>query len=246
MGISKVQSGIPFGTTSGTDTYTCSVTPIATSYIAGSAYVIKFTNANTGAATLNLNSQGAKAIKKNASQDLVAGDILAGQELLCVYDGTNFQLQVDQKGSTRRFTLANTFDVTSASETDITGMAASVEANSTYEIMINYNIGCNGVGGTQFGYKFPVGCDFLRCHFGRTASATAIVIATSKATASTGLISSIFNTAISTAGNYTAFLTLKTGANAGTFQVTFASVTGSQTSSIISLSSMRITKYTPE
>ena len=53
----------------------------------------KANTANTGAATLNVNSLGAKTIKKNVSQDLETGDISANQIITVVYDGTNFQLQ---------------------------------------------------------------------------------------------------------------------------------------------------------
>lgn len=79
-------------TASGTDTYTASITPALTAYSNTNRFYIKFTNANTGAATLNLNSLGAIAIKKNVSVALVSGDILAGQVICLAYDGTNFQM----------------------------------------------------------------------------------------------------------------------------------------------------------
>lgn len=79
-------------TASGTDTYTASVSPAITSYVTGQRFVITFTNANTGASTLNLNSLGAKAIRKNGTTALSAGDISAGQALGLFYDGTNFQV----------------------------------------------------------------------------------------------------------------------------------------------------------
>jgi len=47
---------------------------------------------NAGAATLNINSLGAKAIKKNGSNALDPGDLYAGQVAVVQYDGTNFQL----------------------------------------------------------------------------------------------------------------------------------------------------------
>lgn len=79
------------GTASGADTYTVTITGVA-SYTTNDAYVIKFTNANTGASTLNINSIGVIALKKSVSTALSAGDIGAGQEFIVVYDGTNFQL----------------------------------------------------------------------------------------------------------------------------------------------------------
>ncbi|MEB3210261.1 MAG: hypothetical protein VKL39_02855, partial [Leptolyngbyaceae bacterium] len=79
-------------TASGTDTYTATPNPAITAYAADTVFIIKFTNANTGAATLNLAGLGAKAIVKNAATALSAGDINAGQILALVYDGTNFQI----------------------------------------------------------------------------------------------------------------------------------------------------------
>lgn len=81
------------GTAAGTDTYTISLGGGAGSYFTGMFLSLVFTNANTGAATLNVNSLGAKAIKKNAGADaLAAADITAGSARLLVYDGTQFQL----------------------------------------------------------------------------------------------------------------------------------------------------------
>lgn len=82
-------------TASGSATYTASlIADPGASYtkIANRFILVKFTSANTGAATLNLNSRGAVAIKKNSSEALAAGDIVAGSVLLLAYDGTNFQI----------------------------------------------------------------------------------------------------------------------------------------------------------
>ena len=79
----------------GTDTYTCSRRmPLILSYFEGLRLRLKFANANTGASTINLNSFGAKAIKKNVSTDLAGGDILAGGIYELTYDGTNFQIKL--------------------------------------------------------------------------------------------------------------------------------------------------------
>ncbi len=79
-------------TAAGTDTYTATIAPAITAYLNTHRFFIKFTNANTGAATLNLNSLGAIAIKKNVSEALTSGDIKAGQIIPLAYDGTNFQI----------------------------------------------------------------------------------------------------------------------------------------------------------
>lgn len=63
-----------------------------TSYIAGLTLVIKITNTNTGAATLNVNSLGAKNITKRGASALVGGDLQASSVMVLVYDGTQFQI----------------------------------------------------------------------------------------------------------------------------------------------------------
>src|SRR5260221_259507 len=65
------------GTSAGTDTITASVSPAITAYVTGQRFHFKAGGTNTGAATLNLNSIGAIAIKKGAagSTALGAGDI---------------------------------------------------------------------------------------------------------------------------------------------------------------------------
>jgi len=75
---------------SGTDTYTATYVPTPSSYTDGFKMLVRFTNANTGASTININSLGAKSIVKGVSTALVAGDIAAGTTLLLSYDGTNF------------------------------------------------------------------------------------------------------------------------------------------------------------
>jgi len=75
----------------GTDTYAITLNPTPTAYAAGQTFVVNFTNANTGAATLNVNSLGAKAIQKNGTA-LASGNIGAGKSYVCYYDGTAFQI----------------------------------------------------------------------------------------------------------------------------------------------------------
>lgn len=74
------------------DAYAISVTPAPSGYVTGDVYTFKAAVANTGPATLNVNSLGAKTIKKNVNEDLSDNDIKAGQLCIVQYDGTNFQL----------------------------------------------------------------------------------------------------------------------------------------------------------
>lgn len=68
-------------------------TPALAAYAAGNFLRIKANFTNTGAATINVNSLGAKSIKKDdGATALSANDIISGQIVELVYDGTNFQM----------------------------------------------------------------------------------------------------------------------------------------------------------
>jgi hypothetical protein len=79
-------------TVSGADTITAVGAVGMTAYAAGQQFTFVAAGANTGAATLNINSIGAKAITKNGATALSAGDIVSGAVAEVVYDGTQFQL----------------------------------------------------------------------------------------------------------------------------------------------------------
>lgn len=73
---------------------TGSVSPTPATYddLLGVLLAFKPTLDSAATPTINLNTMGAKAIKKNTNQDLVAGDMVTGGIYVLVYDGTNFQL----------------------------------------------------------------------------------------------------------------------------------------------------------
>lgn len=78
----------------GTDTITASmIAPTLAAYAAGQVFRFVSTGVNTTTAvTLNINGIGAKAVTKNGSTALAAGEIPAGAIVETVYDGTQFQL----------------------------------------------------------------------------------------------------------------------------------------------------------
>lgn len=86
----KIESNTPYASTSGTDTYTATISPAITSYTTGDQFNINFVNANTGASTLNLNSLGAKSIL-NSDGSAVTANTLSNVVPL-VYNGTAFQI----------------------------------------------------------------------------------------------------------------------------------------------------------
>ncbi len=86
--------------------YSCALTPPISGYVAGTTYWFRANTANSGAATLNLNGLGAKAIVKQAAQPLTANDIRAGQWVMVTYDGANLQMQ-SQTGAASEPGLGN-------------------------------------------------------------------------------------------------------------------------------------------
>jgi hypothetical protein len=92
--IAQVQSGAnsQLVSISGTDTILAFGSPSVASYVTGARYSFVADNTNTGIATINIDSIGAKNITKYGTTPLVAGDIIAGAEHFIIYDGTQFQL----------------------------------------------------------------------------------------------------------------------------------------------------------
>ncbi len=88
---------------------------------------------NTGAVTINVDSVGVKSLKKNVTDAMDAGDIVNGQKVIAIYDGTNFQI-VSAYIDTTQSTLAENW----ATKTD--GVVESSEYSSKA-----YAIGGTGV-----------------------------------------------------------------------------------------------------
>jgi hypothetical protein len=83
------------------DAYACNLSPAISSYAAGTHYRFKANTINTGAATLNLNSLGAKTIKKAVActnVNLSDGDIRPGRYYDVTYDGTDMLLEDSVNG----------------------------------------------------------------------------------------------------------------------------------------------------
>ena len=77
----------------GNDTYVLTFSPVLGSYNTGLIINLAIDAANTGAATLNINSLGAKDIKKRTVAGkvaLITGDLTATGIYTLIYDGTDF------------------------------------------------------------------------------------------------------------------------------------------------------------
>lgn len=81
-------------TTAGSSsTYTLTTGLSLAAYVSGQKFLVKWNHTNGGSATLNVDSLGAKTIKKrDASTNCSASDLVSGAVALLVYDGTNMVL----------------------------------------------------------------------------------------------------------------------------------------------------------
>lgn len=99
-----------YAANTGTDTYAITLTGVVpTAYYAGMTIHTIFANANTGAATINVNALGAKAIAKDVSTALAANDIVVGKVYELRYDGTRFQVDVADVSKEATANKATTF-----------------------------------------------------------------------------------------------------------------------------------------
>jgi len=79
-------------TVTGTDILLGSLTPPLLAYVTGAMFSFVVANTNTGAVTLNIDGLGAKALHRNGTEPVQAGDLTAGNVVVVIYDGTEFQL----------------------------------------------------------------------------------------------------------------------------------------------------------
>ncbi len=112
----------------GTDSYAITLVPSPGAYTDGMMVSFKAGTANTGACTLDVNGLGAKTIKKFGTYDTVTGDIVSGQDVVVIYDGTNFQLQTPtpyKSPVTTVYTTTGTQLGSSTTRFDITNTSGS-------------------------------------------------------------------------------------------------------------------------
>ena len=119
------------GTAAGTQAKTATSTGFNLAQSANIPFVIRFTNANSynGALTLNINSQGAKALWINGSASSSSNKTIAAGVYWCYFDGTQFQLWTDKS-----------FPCPAGMRGDVTGTAAyasNAAPNSDLATLLN-------------------------------------------------------------------------------------------------------------
>jgi hypothetical protein len=119
-------------TVTGTDTLIGNLVPALTAYTAGNAFYFVAAATNTSAMTINIDGLGVKDIRRLGSVALAAGDIVAGQIALIVYNGTNFQLLDGNAFSNLR--VSDTLNLSAYTET--VSAYSTVGASQTLSIAV--------------------------------------------------------------------------------------------------------------
>jgi len=148
----KNEIEIKYATASGTNTYTVTISGI-TDYTEGLSVKIKFTNANTGASTLNINGLGTKEIRKSNGNPLSSGNIKAGQICHLVYTGSVFQLlgEGGEYGTATAtqvlsgYTIGTENGIVSGTMTNNGAINYTLPINGTYTIPAGYHNGSGKV-----------------------------------------------------------------------------------------------------
>lgn len=165
--LSKIDRSQPIVAT-GTNTYACTITSSYTAYASGTQLLVEFVNANTGAATLNVNSIGTKPLKKSWGVELAAGDIVAGAVYLLYYNDTNFIITSTVTDFTAIYDSLNLSSHTTDElpegsinkyftglEIDSTGIIGGADGNVLFQqggvLLSNTSLNYDGVAGLQIG-----------------------------------------------------------------------------------------------
>ena len=112
----------------GTNTIIGSATPALTAYTAGNAFTFVVAGSNTSTVTLNIDGLGAKAITRDGTTALVSGDMVTGEVVLVVYDGTQFQ--VLNSNSFTNLNVSGTLSVTGVATLTAQPILSSLTASS--------------------------------------------------------------------------------------------------------------------
>lgn len=144
------------------NTITVTLSPVPTSYTAGMPIKVKVANAVTAATTINVNTLGAKTIKKyvnGAISDLTANDIIANQTVTMVYDsGLGFMILQSPSANTPNAAPIYKNDITTHNLTTTTtntiahGLGAIPKSVEVYAVAADGHAYSAYNGTTQAGY----------------------------------------------------------------------------------------------
>jgi len=152
-----VKNAGDYGTTTGSaNTYALSLDSQYTAYVAGDTIKFKINVSNTGASTININTIGAKTLKRANVSDLVQNDLVANNVYEAIYDGTNFIITA----LTNEWTYLETITFSSESGTKNSSTFFDKTLASVYRIEIHakseatgtLGINVNGLGTSVYGW----------------------------------------------------------------------------------------------
>lgn len=124
-----------YAAATGTDSIAITLAIAPAAYAAGQRFVFKAANTNTGSATLNVNSLGAKTIKKISGTSIItlnAGDIVSGGIYTVFYDGTDMIMASAAGGGARLVASQTASSSSSLSFDDL------FQANKNYIIKLEH------------------------------------------------------------------------------------------------------------
>ncbi|MEE9510298.1 MAG: hypothetical protein V3V81_07370 [Candidatus Bathyarchaeia archaeon] len=140
--VSDIQNAVQtFITSTGSaNAYVLTLAVAPAAYVTGQTFRFKANFANTGAATVNVNSLGAKALEKIGSvAALATGDILVDQIITITYDGTAFITTL----GTANVAVADLADGTDGEliTWDSSGVPAAVAVGTAGQVLTSNGVG---------------------------------------------------------------------------------------------------------
>lgn len=127
-----VKNSGDYGTTTGSaNTYILALDAQYTAYVEGDKIKFKINVANTGASTININSIGAKSLKRADGSVLVPNDLVANRVYEAIYDGTNFIIF----SLTNEWTFIETITFSSSSAEQIAATFTDKTAAQCYKVV---------------------------------------------------------------------------------------------------------------
>ena len=139
-------------TAGSSNAYTLTPNRTVAAYSRGDTYTVEASFTNTGAATINVSSLGAKSIVKPSGSAVASGDIQSGGIYTLVYDGTNFQMAGVDDPTTLSITTLTVSGVTTlngntvigSDDSDTVTINADVASNVIPSADNTYDLGASG------------------------------------------------------------------------------------------------------
>lgn len=131
-----VQSNAVYATTGTGAAYVLTYAAAPQGYSAGIIYRFISHADNTGAATLNINSLGAKAILSQHGEPLTAGKIKAGKVVEVVYHGASFELISNEVHDSKFTGTTNLANIAVSGNTNVTGTTSLANLSVSGELTV--------------------------------------------------------------------------------------------------------------